>query len=93
MLESEPKPFLCKGCHDLIRKPHNFSKDPTLCIYCYREKQYIERNECVSCGGPDPEKVYWGRCEKCFFKEVDEEEEFPDEDEDWEDRFDKAGVK
>lgn len=68
--------FLCKGCHDVIYGKNNFSPDPSFCIGCYKENEAIKNNQCLSCNGPNPEKDYWGNCEKCWNKHREELEEW-----------------
>lgn len=60
--------FICKDCLEIITKPENYSKEPEMCIYCYKENEAIKNNKCLECGGKNPKKEFWGCCEKCFLK-------------------------
>jgi|ETNmetMinimDraft_2_1059921.scaffolds.fasta_scaffold16574_2 hypothetical protein len=74
------KPFICKGCHETITKPQNFSKEFDLCIGCYHRKIAYNNRECISCKKKlnDQElkesSGYWGQCNECFHKPITDEE-------------------
>jgi ribosomal protein L40E len=75
MLPPKPKPFICKGCMDIIEKPMQFSKHKDYCVGCYEEKKIFDLGICKICGGENPVKQYWGECEKCWEQGVKEMEE------------------
>ena len=74
MLPNKIKSFICKGCMGVISRPEHFSNISELCIQCYKERKALKNNSCLSCGGKNPEKIYWGVCKKCFNKPIKDKE-------------------
>lgn len=68
-----PKPFVCKGCKDVITMDENFSEDPKLCFSCLKQKEAVDNDECLVCCGKGAKAGYWGQCEKCFNSDEDVE--------------------
>jgi hypothetical protein len=68
------KRFVCKGCNETIASAQNFSKEPELCVNCYKTKEAIKNNKCRECGGANPKKEYWGVCKECFDKPITKED-------------------
>ena len=60
--------IICKGCLEVISKAIDQSKEKDVCISCFREQEAVKNNKCLSCGGQNPKKEFWGTCETCFNK-------------------------
>ena len=67
-----PKPFICEGCSEIITQEENFSDKKNQCINCFETEAAIKKNECLNCKGPNPKKEFWGVCEYCSKKEVED---------------------
>ena len=66
-------PTICKDCMEIIRKPSQVGNvDRVLCVCCERERKAVEQDKCISCEGKGALRLYWGQCEKCFNKHIED---------------------
>jgi hypothetical protein len=81
MLPTNPKPFLCDKCIELVDDPMSMSKNPKLCVNCYEDNESTEKGICEDCGGANPDDKNWGLCDRCFNKRLDDDDvDIPEED-------------
>ena len=66
-------PFTCKKCYEHFNRENHFSPVRDMCRYCYAEKQAMDKNKCISCGGENPKAEQWALCNECF-KDGDRDE-------------------